>query len=464
MAVQSVKSSVEAIDSEEVRQTLTKILNSRYFIHAHKKRQFLNVISDFYLNGRAHELNEYVLAYDVFGRDRTYNPSADPIVRVVAHEIRKKLESYYQSEGASDEIRLELPAGSYQPVFLRHHPPPSVQIIEEATPLAAKAEAAAGRRPFSPVTIILGAATLALTIAVIFLALSNRALQQKIGDSTDPAVYGEVWESFLRSSTSPVVVLSNPLVPRLSNANEPDILLRGSVPLSPEALRILRAEIVTNPQTLAGESAARGAERVNGQSGSAIARKNYHPNLFLSNSSYTGLGEAIGLHYLTNFFRTTDRDIVLKQSRTLSAEDLKNRNVIMLGGAWVNEWSGKLPDDEDFVYGVNTTIVNRKPQAGEEREYIPQFDSRTGNLLTDYALITLKPNLTAANKVMVLSGVYSEGTEAAAEFITDRNYLDQINQQLRQKNISHHFQALLKVGVENGIPTTISILALHKLP
>jgi hypothetical protein len=108
--------------------------------------------------------------------------------------------------------------------------------------------------------------------------------------------------------------------------------------------------------------------------------------------------------------------------------------------------------------------LNRNPQTGEEREYVPQFDVRTGALLTDYALITVKPNLTAANKVMVLSGIYSQGTEAAVEYITVRDYLNQFNQRLEQSNMPAHFQALLKVGVENGIPTTISILALHKLP
>jgi hypothetical protein len=449
MAFQSAKQSIEAIDSADVSQTLEKVLSSKYFVHAHKKRQFLNVVCDFYLNGRAHELNEYVLAYDVFGRDNTYNPSADPIVRVVAHEIRKKLDSYYQNEGAGDEIRMELPAGSYQPVFHRQILPPPEEIKNVVTPVDTKIEPVPERHPMNIGTIVLSFVCLALAVSVIVLALSNRALRQKPAVTRDAAVDGGVWESFLNDSTPPVVVLSNPPVPRLSNAHEPDILLKEAVPLSSAAIKALKERLVTNPQTLVGESNVK-----------------YHQNtrLTISNHNHTGLGEAIGLHYLTNFFRDVNREIALKQSRTLSAEDLKNRNVIMLGGAWVNDWSGKLPDDEDFAYSVNATILNRNPQAGEEREYVPQFDGRTGGLLTDYALITIKPNLTAAHKVMVLSGIYSQGTEAAVEFVTVRDYLNQINQRLEQSNMSGHFQALLKVGVENGIPTTISILALHKLP
>jgi hypothetical protein len=448
MTVQSTKPVFEPMNEEEVRQTLARVLNSKYFVHAHKKRQFLSVVSDFYLNGRGHELNEYVLAYDVFGRDSTYNPSADPIVRVVAHEIRKKLESYYQNEGAGDDIRMELPAGSYQPVFHRQLLPPAEEIKNVAKPIETKIESPPDRQPMNIGTIVLSFVCLALAASVIVLALSNRALRHKPAAPQDAGVSGGVWGSFLNDSTPPVVVLSNPPVPRLSNAHEPDILLKESVPLSSGAIKALKEKLVTNPQTLMGESNI----------------KHQNTRLIIGNHNHTGLGEAIGLHYLTNFFRDVNREIALKQSRTLSAEDLKNRNVIMLGGAWVNDWSGKLPDEEDFAYSVNATILNRNPQAGEEREYVPQFDVRTGALLTDYALITIKPNMTAANKVMVLSGIYSQGTEAAVEFVTVRNYLNQFNQKLEQSNMSDHFQALLKVGVENGIPTTISILALHKLP
>ena len=176
------------------------------------------------------------------------------------------------------------------------------------------------------------------------------------------------------------------------------------------------------------------------------------------------MGEAVGLYYLTDFFRKTGRSVSLRQSRTLSAEDLKNHNVIMLGGVWVNEWSSKLTTGEDFVFTNKGTIENRDPQPGEDSEYIPQFDRLTGNLITDYALITLKPSMSALNDLMLLAGIYSQGTEASVEYVTNKNYLDQLNQRLQRPGGStRYFQALLKVGVENGMPTTISIIALHEL-
>src|SRR5215475_15277133 len=105
--------------AEEVRQLLERILCSRHFSNAPKKQKFLQLICEAYLDGRATELNEYLIGYEVFDRNESYDPALDSIVRVGAHEVRKKLERYYKSEGKNDEILLEIAAGSYIPIFTR---------------------------------------------------------------------------------------------------------------------------------------------------------------------------------------------------------------------------------------------------------------------------------------------------------------------------------------------------------
>jgi hypothetical protein len=474
----AVKQSSEALAPDEVRQTLENILSSRYFVHAPKKKGFLRLICDFYLNGRAHELNEYILGYDVFERDNTYDPSADPVVRVTAHEIRKKLELYYQHEGAGDPVRLEIPPGSYQPIFTRHEPTlapagtdsPEHTSVPPNMAATTQVQSPSGRR-LSPAVLALSFAVLVLTTAVVVLWVSNRVLQQRaalVETAQNPATYGAVWAPFLESSTPPLVILSNPPVLRLANPSDPDIVNKDAIALPPEAVARLKNRVVTNPEIVVRDSSNTPPGSLKAPDDTGILKQTQTPSLVISTNAYTGMGEAIGLHYLTDLFRTANRTMLLKQSRTLSAEDLKEHNVILLGGVWVNEWSGKLSETEDFVFTNNATIKNHNPQAGEDGEYIPQFDSRTGSLMIDYALITVRPNISETNEVMMLAGVYSQGTEASAEFVTNKNYLNQLNQRLQQLKQAdrplRHYQALLKVGVENGIPTTISILALHELP
>ena len=85
----------------------------------------------------------------------------------------------------------------------------------------------------------------------------------------------------------------------------------------------------------------------------------------------------------------------------------------------------------------------------------------------DYALITIKPSISENSEVMVLAGIHSQGTQAAAEYVTGRSYLSDLEHRLRQIGESpktpRYFQLLLRVGVENGIPTTITPIAIHGL-
>lgn len=463
MKTSMVEQTSKAIGPDDVREALDRILQSRHFINAHKKKKFLRLICDYYIEGRAQELNEHTLGYDVFGRDKSYNPSDDPIVRVFAHEIRKKLEAYYSAEGASDPVRLEIPAGSYQPVFTRREVKADCSASEASFPPQPAAQDDSSGRRVSLAAVAAGIIFLCLAVAVLLLAVSNLELRQKVAETNaaiDPARYGEMWTPFLEDNNPPLVILSNPHIFRFTNPSDPEEMVKDSIPLTPETVEALKDKFVTNPEVSIKESDGPSGDRV-------VIERNRTPRLTLSRNIYTGVGEAIGLHYLTDFFRRSNRSIGLKQSRTLTAEDLKKHNVILLGGVWVNEWSGKLTKSEDFVFTNKATIENRNPQPGEEREYIPQFDRRTGNLIVDYALITVKPNISDANEVMLLAGVYNQGTEAAAEYVTNESYLDQLNHRLRQirgaGGSTRYFQALLKVGVENGIPTTISILAIHEL-
>jgi hypothetical protein len=72
-----------------------------------------------YFEGHADQLNEIRIAQDVFGRAATFDRSQDSIARVEAHRLRKKLRQFYEAEGRDHDVQVELPAGSYVPVF-RH--------------------------------------------------------------------------------------------------------------------------------------------------------------------------------------------------------------------------------------------------------------------------------------------------------------------------------------------------------
>ncbi|HKQ74217.1 MAG TPA: hypothetical protein VJ810_10995 [Blastocatellia bacterium] len=439
--------------AHEVRQLIERILCSRHFSNAPKKQKFLQLICEAYLDGRASELNEYLIGYEVFDRNETYDPALDSIVRVGAHEVRKKLELYYKSEGINDEILLEIPAGSYIPIFTRLRQAPESPESSKAAPstrLLSRYIDRLGRivRIENTWVIFLVMASVLLIIAVAMLTISNRQLRRQIKEVVQAkefaAVYKPVWEPFLNDGNPTMLVLSNPPVYRFWNPADHKSLSNISINLTP-------AETAALEETL-------GRERF-------VLKHNPLPRLVLSYDEYTGIGEAVGLYRLATLFKGFGKDATLKQSRTVSAEDMKNHNVILLGSVWVNEWSGKDLIKEDFGSGPSATIVNYNPLPGEEREYSAKFDEETGRLIEDYGLITIKPNISEKNTVMVLAGTHSEGTEAAAEYLTSEERLASLNQRLLLLNrpAPKHFQVLLKVKVDNGIPTIISIVTIHEL-
>ena len=101
-----------------VRSQLDKILGSRTFSRAESLGRLLRYLVEETLAGRASGLKEFTVAVEALGRTDSFNPDADPIVRVQARRLRQKLERYYQDEGAADAVLITLPKGGYVPEFL----------------------------------------------------------------------------------------------------------------------------------------------------------------------------------------------------------------------------------------------------------------------------------------------------------------------------------------------------------
>lgn len=107
------------IDAEAVRAELEKIVASTVFRRAVRLRTLLQYVVSEALNDPGLALKEYHIGIEIFGKPESFDPRADPIVRVEAGRLRLKLRSYYAVEGALDAIEIAVPVGSYAPVF-RH--------------------------------------------------------------------------------------------------------------------------------------------------------------------------------------------------------------------------------------------------------------------------------------------------------------------------------------------------------
>ncbi len=93
------------------------ILASRPFLTATRARRFLTHIVEQTLAGKTDGIKELVLGIEVFDRPADFDPKTDPIVRVEAGRLRKRLDDYYADEGKDAHVLIEVATGTYIPQF-----------------------------------------------------------------------------------------------------------------------------------------------------------------------------------------------------------------------------------------------------------------------------------------------------------------------------------------------------------
>jgi TolB-like protein/tetratricopeptide (TPR) repeat protein len=105
------------VSNESIHSELERIVSSKSFRQVDRLQRFLAFIVEETVAGRGDKLKEYLVGVDVFGKDVNFDPRMDPIVRVQARRLRMRLASYYQNEGHTDPVIIELPKGGYAPIF-----------------------------------------------------------------------------------------------------------------------------------------------------------------------------------------------------------------------------------------------------------------------------------------------------------------------------------------------------------
>ena len=110
---------------EAVRTQLDKILRSGPFAPSERMTRFLRFIVEETLAHRADQLSEYAIGVEAYDRGESFEPSADSIVRVDARRLRGKLREHYDTVGSNDALLIEVPKGTYSPVFVNRPKPPA---------------------------------------------------------------------------------------------------------------------------------------------------------------------------------------------------------------------------------------------------------------------------------------------------------------------------------------------------
>src|SRR5215510_8377527 len=107
-----------AAQAAVVREQLGRILSSALFRNSKRFPVFLRYTVEHALNS-AEPLKERTIGHEVFARDAAYDTAQDPVVRMTAAEVRKRLVQYYQRPEHHGELVIAYQAGSYVPDFFQ---------------------------------------------------------------------------------------------------------------------------------------------------------------------------------------------------------------------------------------------------------------------------------------------------------------------------------------------------------
>lgn len=101
----------------DVLSALQALVDSDALRISERNRRFLSFVVKQTIEGRADRIKAYSIGVDVFGRDDSFDPTIDPIVRIEATRLRSALTAYYDGAGGGNRVRITMPRGSYVPTF-----------------------------------------------------------------------------------------------------------------------------------------------------------------------------------------------------------------------------------------------------------------------------------------------------------------------------------------------------------
>jgi hypothetical protein len=412
-----------------VRTQLDLLVHDEGFRSSKRSVTFLKYVVEQTLNGAADQIKERTIGVEVFGRDPSYDTNLDHIVRTAAVELRKRLATYYVDEKHRSELRMWLLPGSYVPKFTL--PGQAGQVTTEpgnGTALDVPMETLSPHFPAGSVSMSEDA------------GLRNDRLLRKsqgyllVGFAAIAAIAAAVGFGWLRQST-------------------PQDLFWKPVLETPGSVLVVVGDHPNGPPTLP-------ALDLNGSSATPVPS---------SDSSQTvPFSDTVTIARVVGELERRNMKVTIRRGSSVSFSDLRQGAVVLIG-AFNNEWSLRLtrqlryslaldPDKHLIYIRDAKTPSSRLWSWGTNQPRDPAVGANSPKV-QDFALISRIRDSETGHVVVVIGGLYTYGTEAAGEFLSDPVLMKTVAAQTRLNGSGQNLQIVLGTTVTDGIPGPPKVLS-----
>lgn len=438
------KDSEEQFSVEERRALIARVARSELFSRSARLRDFLLYAGKQSLKEGCQEINEQEIGVNVFGRHASYDRGQDNIVRVTATELRRRIETYFATEGIHETLVLDIPRGGYKPVFHRRQELENrparlteeyVQDVAALNDTESTDTNSAIRNSSSRLLPSFSyAMSLVLIIVCILLFLQNYRLQSALHPWRSKPAVAALWGDFLHNGHQTDVVLSDDSVSVIEEISDRPTYI--SEYLSHDYMQRLQSSDLT-------------------------ADKKADINDIFGHNLVTYGGVVAAARILA--IDPGSSTVHLAAARFYQTDWFKRDNVVLLGGKKANPWVYLFDNQLNFDVESRdrtTLVVNHHPQGNEQAEYraSSSVDGASG-----YSVVAYLPNPSRTSNTIIIAGTDSDATDAAAAFLTSEDLLEKFRKTLHADRFPY-FEALLKTSQLTGTSLSAEIVAYRTYP
>ena len=398
--------------ADEVRDQLSRLLANPFFSHSKRFPTFLRFVVEETLAGDSENIKERTLGIEIFGRDAEYDTASDPIVRVTAAEIRKRVAQYYQDPAHERELRISLPSGSYIPQF--HSPrEPNDTVLREMDLVPTEDNAIReAQQPPHPVFARRHSPLVLVITCVAAAALSVGAVL--------------LWQAAHRSALDffwrPVLESKDPVLLCIADQMQySSIVLRDA---AQPAHQVLLNDKLT-----------------------AIVMDDLYATVKVA-----GVLESGGKQYS------------LKSEGATSLEDLRKGPTVFIG-AFDNAWTLRLTNTLRYHFANNPemtkmSIVDSQAQSQTQWVLDRSVQMATNNY-RDYAIIARFTDTNTGKLEIVVAGIGRGGTIAAGEFLTEPAEMAVLQRAAKAAGDKKNMEVVLSTQIIDGEPGSPKMEAVY---
>jgi hypothetical protein len=394
---------------------LHNILDSQSFRNSARGKQFLAYVVQHKLEGRDEFLKERMIGIEIFHRKADYPTADDSVVRVQAGEVRRRLEQYYYAAPSPSPVRIELPHGSYAPEFCWGNGP---SLVIKTPTLPEKKRWLSWR---------------ALAVAGVALAVIAGLVTK---------LYQKPRESALEQFWSPVFATSQPVL----------ICLAKPVFYRP-SLDLYRRYSTSHPGTFQTE-----VERYSQPLPFDPKEKLVWGDLLLYHEYGVAVGDVYVAARLSALFDHIDKPSQIRVG-TNSFEDLRNSPAVVVG-AFNNRWTLQMTSNLRFGFAEQdgSLRIQEEGPSGLTRSRIL---GPHGEVQEDFAIVTRLLDSKSGQVLIAAAGIGAAGTQAAGEFISRRDYIEQVFRKAPPDWQKKSLQVLLQTTVTDSVPGPPQVIATY---